>query len=80
MKGPWNWQAPRGRSDILLGLLVTLCVTFIIFIAVSFARQTINDMRELETATSDNVQWTLPQIEVEYLVFLNALALQDTSG
>lgn len=55
------------RAGLILGImagLVALCV--IGFMAVNVVR----DLRLLETANSDNMQWTVSQGEVEYLAML----------
>ena len=42
------------------GLAILLVVTLV------FSRDVINDLESLDSANSDNVQWTLTQVEVEY--------------
>ncbi|MFC3613028.1 ATP-binding protein [Lutimaribacter marinistellae] len=50
-----------------LGLSVTIAL------ALSLTSKVISDLERQRSASSDNVQWTLTQVEVEYLTFLNAL-------
>ena len=52
---------------ICLGLFATLVATVVL------GRQVFSDLEQQRSASSDNVQWTLTQVEVEYLSFLNAL-------
>ncbi|WP_300034560.1 PAS domain-containing hybrid sensor histidine kinase/response regulator [uncultured Roseobacter sp.] len=49
------------------GLFAFLVVT------IALGRQVVEDLEQQRSASSDNVQWTLTQVEVEYLSFLNAL-------
>ncbi len=50
-----------------LGLFVILLITILL------GRQVFSDLEQQRSASSDNVQWTLTQVEVEYLSFLNAI-------
>ncbi len=70
----------RRRADLILFGAVAIGVVVVMLIAASFARQTVDDLRAMETATSDNVQWTLPQVEVEFLALLFALEKQTAEG
>ncbi len=70
-------QAPRQRfvATVAASMLFILLAASI----TTLARQALVQMRELNTANSDNLQWTLSQTEVEFLLFHNAL-LQIQSG
>ena len=53
-----------------------------VFVAMSLgiamlAQQAYRDITSLNTAKSDNLQWTLAQTEVEFLSFYNALTKVD---
>ncbi|MCK0149483.1 ATP-binding protein [Marivita sp. S6314] len=48
------------------GLFATFVVTLFL------GREVMLDLEQQRSASSDNVQWTLTQVEVEYLSFLNA--------
>ena len=64
--------SPRNRRWIrraYLALAVSAVLRGISFLAVSV----VLDLRELESARSDNVQWTLTQSEVEFLEFSKQL-------
>jgi PAS domain S-box-containing protein len=62
----------------LVGLVI--CGTLIFTIGLS--QQVISDLERQRSASSDNVQWTLTQVEVEYVSFLLALKqhLHDLDG
>ncbi|WP_298836692.1 PAS domain-containing hybrid sensor histidine kinase/response regulator [uncultured Roseobacter sp.] len=54
---------------------------FVILTAtVLLGRQVVEDLEQQRSASSDNVQWTLTQVEVEYLSFLNALEHHGHDG
>ncbi|SMX50420.1 PAS domain-containing hybrid sensor histidine kinase/response regulator [Maliponia aquimaris] len=57
-----------GGRSLLLGLAL-LCLGAIAYLVTEIVR----DLRLLNTADSDNVQWTLSQAEVEFLEFQHAL-------
>ncbi|SMY07659.1 response regulator [Flavimaricola marinus] len=60
-----------------------LAVTICFFAIGILAREVSRDILLLDTATSDNVQWTLSQVEVEFLEFetdLTRAAMQDGVG
>lgn len=62
----------------IVGLVI--CGTLIFTIGLS--QQVISDLERQRSASSDNVQWTLTQVEVEYVSFLLALKqhLHDPDG
>lgn len=62
----------RERGSVILVMVAALCVATIVFLAVEIVR----DLRLLNSATSDNVQWTLSQAEVEFLEYQHALLLE----
>jgi len=59
-----------------LTLGLTLCVATIALLVAEVIRK----LDALETANSDNIQWTLSQVEVEYLVFYNAVLKAEKIG
>ena len=61
-----------GLASVVLFLLLAAAIT-------SLARQALVQMRDLNTANSDNLQWTLSQTEVEFLQFYNALILVEVN-
>lgn len=63
LKSPGRWLF----WAIGLGFFVILLITILL------GRQVFFDLDEQRSASSDNVQWTLTQVEVEYLSFLNAI-------
>lgn len=70
----------RARSAIIAGLLFVTAVLGIVGVAASFFRVTLGEVNRLQLATSDNARWTVPQVEVEYLSLMNALAQRDARG
>lgn len=59
-----NKQAARNQ------LILSACLTIIGLVSVAFlAINVVSDLRLLRSASSDNVQWTLSQTEVEFLEF-----------
>lgn len=56
-----------------LGFVVTLCLATILYLGINVSEK----IQDQTTAASDNVQWTLAQMEVEYLVF--ELAAKDAA-
>lgn len=71
---PWLWLSkPRQRvvAVVISGLLFLVLAGSI----TTLARQALEQMRQLNTASSDNLQWTLSQTEVEFLQLSNALIL-----
>lgn len=61
-------------SAFALGL--ALCTGMIVALAI----EALNKINALNTANSDNVQWTLSQSEVEFLTFYNAVVVAHTSA
>ncbi|MGH1466400.1 MAG: response regulator [Cognatishimia sp.] len=61
-------------SGWVVPMAATVCVAAIIWLAQSV----IADLRELRSAKSDTVQWTLSQVEIEYLNF--TLSLYDAAN
>lgn len=60
---------PRWIQISMLGLLAFCSLVLLIFLSNSVSGK----LRELGSAQTDNVQWTMSQVEVEYLDFLSAL-------
>ncbi|WP_353339506.1 ATP-binding protein [Pelagimonas sp. KU-00592-HH] len=56
------------------GLAVLLAVTLV------FSRDVITDLESLNSANSDNVQWTLTQVEVEYLRMAQEISSTVATG
>ncbi|MEY8826878.1 hypothetical protein AB9K34_00265 [Sedimentitalea sp. XS_ASV28] len=53
------------------GLILAIVTGFVVFCVVTLmAIHVARDLRLLETASSDNMQWTITQAEVEYLGML----------
>lgn len=71
-------QAARTPMSRLAAILAAglLFVTLTIGIA-TLARQAVVQIISLNTASSDNLQWTLAQTEVEFLTFYNVLLKVD---
>lgn len=67
-----NRKAPF--KYLLLPVLAAISLIIIIFLG----RTVMQDLRELQSARSDTVQWTLSQVEIEYLDF--TLTLQEALG
>lgn len=80
MIGPAKSKVPRKNSDLIVGSVIAGCVALVMLITALFVRQTVIDLRQMETASSDSMQWALPQVEVEFQRFLYALELKDTGG
>ncbi|MEL6325165.1 MAG: hypothetical protein AAFQ84_13135, partial [Pseudomonadota bacterium] len=69
-KVPLSKMKSSGRWFIwIIGLSLAVIFT----ITLTLTSQVISDLERQRSASSDNVQWTLTQVEVEYLSFLNAL-------
>ena len=66
---PERRKAPRPWVKWIVG--IAICATLIFTIGLS--QQVISDLERQRSASSDNVQWTLTQVEVEYLSFLLSL-------
>lgn len=59
-----TWKLQR-QGYLVLMIVATVCVVSIASLAQTLSRE----LELLESANSDNVQWTLSQAEVEYLIF-----------
>ncbi|MGX9355814.1 ATP-binding protein [Roseobacteraceae bacterium S113] len=70
-------QAPNPRLRQRTGAWAAIffAALFGVVLAAAFmlGRDVFDDLERQRTASSDNVQWTLTQVEVEYLSYLNAL-------
>jgi PAS domain S-box-containing protein len=53
----------------LIGTAVLGALALVMFLSV----KVMSDLRDRQSARTDNVQWTLTQVEVEFLFYLNAL-------
>ncbi|SDD16977.1 hybrid sensor histidine kinase/response regulator [Ruegeria marina] len=67
MKGESSFSRPRERGNLVLGAIVGLGLAFSVVLVSQLANQALRDVESLKSATSDNVQWTLSQAEVELL-------------
>ena len=75
-------KSPRARSGLrprwiqisLLGLVAIASLFLLIYLSSSVSQK----LRELGSARADNVQWTMSQIEVEFLDFQAAVAQAQT--
>ena len=66
---------PRRFGAVLAGFAAVLLV-----MAVLLSVEVRTNLRRLASASSENVQWTLSQMEVEMLEFTNAVILATTTG
>lgn len=57
------------KTNPIRAVLLPLAVIVSLLVILLLARSVINDLRELRSAKSDTVQWTLSQVEIEYLDF-----------
>ena len=64
----------------MLGWFVALVLLMVLSLSVLYSRQVLKDIAQLQSAKSDNVQWTLTQLEVEYLMLANALDHRAADG
>lgn len=53
----------------LIGIAVLGTLALVVWLSV----KVVSDLRDRQSARTDNVQWTLTQVEVEFLFYLNAL-------
>ncbi len=75
---PWLTIAPKDPSRRFAVAAATTVLFVILTIAITtLARQALIQMRDLNTANSDNLQWTLSQTEVEFLQFYTALNIAN---
>ena len=63
------------KTNPIRAVLLPLAVIVSLLVILLLARSVINDLRELRSAKSDTVQWTLSQVEIEYLDF--SLSLRE---
>ncbi len=70
---PIRFKHPLGPF-LVSGLLAVLVL------ALAFSGQVIRDLERLQSAESDNLQWTLPQAEVEFMAYLHALNVKAPDG
>ena len=66
--------------DVVLGCCLALMLTVVLSLSLFYSRDVLNRLEQLQSARSDNVQWTLTQVEVEHLSFLNALERREADG
>jgi len=77
MAGLLRWLFGKRRSSGQWAASMGAALLFI-FLALaigSLARQALDQLRALNTANSDNLQWTISQAEVEFLQFYSAVVL-----
>ena len=53
--------------------LIGFGMSAIFILTLSLSSEVISDLERQRSASSDNVQWTLTQVEVEHLSLMNAL-------
>ncbi|MCA0869679.1 PAS domain S-box protein [Seohaeicola saemankumensis] len=63
-----------------LGPFLVSGLLAVLVLALAFSGQVIRDLERLKSAESDNLQWTLPQAEVEYMAYLYALNVRAPDG
>jgi PAS domain S-box-containing protein len=71
----WTWSnigLNSARHRLAVGAGVAFVVVMLAIGITALARQALEQMRILNTANSDNLQWTLSQTEVEFLLYYNA--------
>lgn len=78
MVSPLKRRNSSNRWRTVLGAVVGGLLTLLLILAVFFARGVVTDLKRLQSASSDNVQWMLSQVEVEYNAF--ASTLHDDDG
>lgn len=66
----------------MLRFVIGLSIGVTLVFTVGLSQQVISDLERQQSASSDNVQWTLTQVEVDYLGFVLALEqhLHDPDG
>ncbi|MFM2355957.1 MAG: hypothetical protein RLZZ528_1693 [Pseudomonadota bacterium] len=71
----FRWQ--RFQRPLLIGFLIVAMIVAVIGIAV-LSLDLGRKIRAQATASSDNVQWALSQVDIEFLTF--ALSIEDVDG
>lgn len=80
MSGQRHRRLLQSKSALIAGALVAFALIVVLVIAASYTSRTLTEIRRLQAATSDNVQWTMPQVEVEFLHLQHALDTRDANG
>lgn len=70
-----SYKTPFRTAQFIFYAAAALCLAAIIFLAGSVAR----DLGELRSAKRDSIQWTLSQVEIEYLDFESSIKDAVTS-
>ncbi len=74
----WLFFGPKNpRNRFAAAVATGVLFLFLALAIATLARQALQQIRELNTASSDNLQWTLSQTEVEYLQLFNAMMQAD---
>ena len=79
MPEPPGSPFPRHRS-LLIGCFVALVLTLVLSLSLLYSQKVLTEIARLQSAQSDNVQWTLTQVEVEHLFLINALEHRMADG
>ncbi|WP_425040315.1 ATP-binding protein [Primorskyibacter sp. S187A] len=66
-------KLPKIKRQTWAAILFVAPFVVVLVAAFILGRDVFEDLERQRTASSDNVQWTLTQVEVEYLSYLNAL-------
>jgi len=61
------------RQSTWAAIFFAALFAFVLIAGFVLGREVFSDLERQRTASSDNVQWTLTQVEVEYLAYLNTL-------
>ena len=71
--------ANRGGPPVL-GWFVLGVLVVVTSLSILYSRRVLDDISQLQSAEADNVQWTLTQVEIEFLSFANTLNPRHQSG
>jgi PAS domain S-box-containing protein len=80
MASPLKRRNSSDRWRIVLGAVVGGLLSLLLILAVFFGRGVVDDLKRLQSASSDNVQWMLSQVEVEYHAFVSTLNYRESDG
>jgi PAS domain S-box-containing protein len=80
MASPLKRRITSNRWRNVFGAVVGGVLTLLLVLSVFFGRGVVNDLERLQSASSDNVQWMLSQVEVEYNTFVSALNDREDDG
>lgn len=80
MVGPLKRRNTSDKWRIVLGAVGGGFLSLLLVLAAFFGRSVVDDLGRLQSASSDNVQWMLSQVEVEYHAFVSALNYREDDG